>query len=135
MSKRFATVILIVTVGAFGQPWTLASESGGVQEAHVRVSQVTKVCDRLLTPGDYVVIHDEAKMERGEPCTTIYRVTSGRPEPIVAFHCVPARRDQATNFTFLTRPYGRRLGGVTVVQLIEYQFAGDREAHGVPATD
>jgi hypothetical protein len=79
--------------------------------------------------GTVVIEHDDAKMARGEPCTTVYRYKSANEfgEPIVSFMCMPQHRPLATTFE------------ATLIRnvswpdrLIEYQIAGEHEGHGVP---
>jgi hypothetical protein len=79
--------------------------------------------------GTVVIEHDDEKMARGEPCTTVYRYKAAneRGEPIVSFMCMPQERPLATKFE------------ATLVQtvswpdrLMEYQITGEREGHGVP---
>jgi hypothetical protein len=79
--------------------------------------------------GEVLIVHDSAKMARGEPCTTFYRFdpASGPKEALVSFHCRPRQTDklaETTIATVVTEPDCRRL--------VEYQIAGDTEAHGVP---
>ena len=86
-----------------------------------------------IVQGPVLFVHDEAKMARGEPCTSVQLFNPGEApaEEIAAFHCIPKARAAVHAFTIRTRPntdYG--FGCV----LTEYQFAGDSEAHGVPLT-
>ena len=76
-------------------------------------------------------LFDDAKMERGEACTTFYRfdVKKGPQEAAVSFQCVPSQKQAPVRTTFTTT----RLPGCDDLSLTEYQFAGDAEAHGVPA--
>ena len=81
--------------------------------------------------GTVVLEHDDAKMARGEPCTTVYHYnpnTNERGKVIVDFMCLPRARPLATKF---------EVTSVNTVswpdRLTEYQFAGEREGHGVPA--
>ena len=91
----------------------------------------TTVIAGAFVSGPVVFVHDDAKMARGGPCTSVHQFDAkkGIGEEIVAFHCkprwtkAPARFTQATT----TRPDGPRV-------MTEYQFAGDEEAHGVPDT-
>lgn len=48
-----------------------------------------------------MIVHDEDKMRRGEPCTAFYRVgTRTRPlEDVVSFHCIPRERRASPTFT------------------------------------
>lgn len=83
-----------------------------------------------LAAGPVVFEHDEARMARGEPCTVVYQFEpgKGRGEEIVSFHCAPRYGASGEVFQFMTWRNDR---GICVLK--EYQFAGDAEAHGVPA--
>jgi len=83
----------------------------------------------VFVSGPVVFVHDDARMARGEPCTSVHRYlpNKGVGEELVAFHCKP-RWGQAPN-TF-TKSTKRVPDGPPV--LTEYQFAGDEEAHLVP---
>jgi hypothetical protein len=80
--------------------------------------------------GSYLIVHDDAKMARGEPCTSICRFDpkKGPQEEVVSFHCQPVQRPVADK-TILTIVSSRTPG---VRRLTEYQFAGDTEGHGIP---
>jgi hypothetical protein len=81
--------------------------------------------------GSYLIVHDDAKMERGEACTSFYRFdpAKGPQEEVLSFHCTPATRQAAATLT-LTK--SERKSAVGIARLTEYQFAGDCEAHGIP---
>lgn len=74
-------------------------------------------------------VHDDAKMARGGPCTSVHRYDAekGVGEEIVAFHCKPRWTNAPGRFTAATQT---RPDGPPV--MTEYQFAGDEEAHGIP---
>ena len=77
--------------------------------------------------GEYLFVHDDAAMARGETCTFVYKGNAPVASKLVAsFHCVPAQRTKAASFTVRMM----EVGGVA--QLREYQFEGDTEAHVVP---
>jgi len=99
------------------------------QRAIVNFEHPTKVSTEILM-GHYLVVHDEAKMARGEPCTSLYRVETSRnsQEEAVSFSCIPYTRPVVERFTIATA-WDAALG---VYILTEYQFAGDTEGHGVP---
>jgi hypothetical protein len=84
-----------------------------------------------IVQGPVLFVHDEAKMMRGEPCTSVrlFEPGNGPLEEIAAFRCVPVSRKAVTRFTITTRP-NEELGFGCV--LTEYQFAGEAEGHGVP---
>jgi hypothetical protein len=80
--------------------------------------------------GPVVFEHDDAKMARGEPCTTVYQYDAkqqARGKVIVEFMCAPKIREVTKEFEArcIKAPAGPN-------RLVEYQFKGDTEAHGVP---
>ena len=95
---------------------------------------VVNFLEPVLVKGQFVmgkvlIVHDNAKMARGEACTTFYRFdpAAGPKEEIVSFHCIPRKTGAVATTTFTTvssEPGCKRL--------VEYQIAGDTEAHGIP---
>ena len=79
--------------------------------------------------GPHLIVHDDARMAKGEPCTSIYEFdrTTGKRTLEVEFMCEPIQKDVCDKTTFSMK---RDNAGIN--QLTEYQFAGDSEAHGVP---
>jgi hypothetical protein len=79
-----------------------------------------------------LIVHDDEKMALGEACTTFYRFDPARgpQEEIVSFHCTPVRRTVAekTRLTLSER------SEPTCKRLLEYQVAGESEAHAIPLT-
>ena len=78
--------------------------------------------------GEYLFVHDDMAMTRGEACTRVYKGTVEEPDKlVVAFHCIPLERTKADYFIVRTNQ-------VTpdVTEVTEFQFKGDTEAHGVP---
>jgi hypothetical protein len=99
------------------------------QRATMRFDKAITVHGVVLTPGQYLFVHDDAAMARGDACTMIYkgdRATANKL--VVSFHCTPAERTKANHF--VTRST-EKPGGV--VELLEFQFKGDTESHVVPA--
>jgi hypothetical protein len=85
----------------------------------------------VTVAGPVVFEHDDARMARGEPCTTVYRYDSkqkDRGEALVSFMCIPHPRPEAKKFEAVYSHMG--LGATAI--LMEYQFEGEREGHGVP---
>jgi hypothetical protein len=99
--------------------------------AVVDLRQPTQI-GQAVAVGPVLFVHDDAKMARGEPCTTVYRYDPavGPLEEIVSFHCEPKRSATAGYFTLTTAPGPDP--GSSLCRLKAYQFAGDSEAHGVP---
>lgn len=101
-----------------------------VKWAAVNLKDATLIAGSFIS-GPVVFVHDDARMARGEPCTTVHRFEPGKGpgEELVAFHCKPRWGKAPSKFTagINTRPDGPPI-------LTEYQFAGDEEAHIVPQT-
>jgi hypothetical protein len=99
------------------------------QWAIVNFSDPVLVTDQMLM-GPYLIVHDDARMKRGLPCTSFYRFdpAKGPQELVVGFHCAPTRRGVADH-TVLVETGVAALG---VKRLVEYQFAGDTEGHRIP---
>jgi hypothetical protein len=99
------------------------------QAAVVRFLKPTIIAGAAVM-GPVVFEHDDAKMARGEPCTTIYQYDAkreARGKVIVEFMCAPKFREVTKEFEArcIKAPAGPD-------RLLEYQFKGDNEAHGVP---
>ena len=125
--------LLLVTVLVAGAVAT--SRDGFVstcQSAVVYIAEPTLI-GATIVQGPVLFTHDEAKMARGEPCTSVRLIepATGPIEEIASFHCIPRRGKMTDHFTLTTRPNLRDGYGCV---LIDYQFAGDAEIHGVPAT-
>ena len=114
-----ATLILLT-------PRTIAAPA--VKWAAVNLTDTTWIAGAFVS-GPVVFVHDDNKMARGEPCTSVHRFEPGKGvgEELVAFHCKPRWGKAPSSFT---KGVSRMPDGPPV--LIEYQFAGDEEAHLVP---
>lgn len=78
--------------------------------------------------GEYLFVHDDAAMARGEACTYIYKGLAEKIDNLViSFHCMPVARDKVPYFTVRTLEI---FPGYSEIK--EYQFAGSTEAHRVP---
>jgi hypothetical protein len=101
----------------------------GRQSAVAYLSEPTLIGATFIV-GPVMFTHDDANA-RGGPCTTVHLFdpASGQAtEQIASFHCIPRRGRVAATLTITTRPSSLGFGCV----LTSYQFAGDREVHGVP---
>ena len=130
-SRIIVGALLVFGVLATG---TIATSGDGVapsrQWAIANFTSPVLVVDQILM-GQYLIVHDDVKMEFGEACTTFYRFdpVKGPQEEVVSFHCMPANRKLAETL-ILTQ--SARSEAQSVRRLTEYQFAGDCEAHGIP---
>lgn len=120
------TALSFVAVGMV----TLVAVAPSRKVALVRFIEPTIIAG-VAVLGPVIFEHDDEKMARGEPCTTVYYVNSEtglQGEKVVTFMCVPRERALATKFQ-ATRSHMSPSGPE---RLLEYQFAGEREGHGVP---
>ena len=130
-SRIFAGSLLLLGVLAAG---TIATGGDGVapprQWGIVQFVDPVLVTDQILM-GRYLIVHDDAKMERGEPCTSFYRfdAAKGPQDEVVSFHCTPAMRKIAGQLTVTRTDKNPVIG---IARVTEYQFAGDCEAHQIP---
>lgn len=131
-SKLLIGGLLMLSLAAARPAHAQSNENAAGQRrwAVIKITEPVKVGRRVLM-GTYLIVHDDAKMANGEPCTTIYRFDpkSGPKEQVVAFMCVPQKvlAKNATTLGVVTDP----VLGIRALQ--GYQFTGDPELHGVPA--
>lgn len=123
-SRIFVGTALLV--GMFGA--ALVANSG------TKHSSIVNFLDPVLVKGEMVmgpvlIVHDDLKMAKGEACTTFYRfdLKTGPQEALVSFHCQPVERRVVAETTLTVNS---QVAGCK--RLVEYQIAGDSEAHGVP---
>jgi hypothetical protein len=131
-SRIIVGALLVFGVLAAG---TFATSGDGVapprQWAIVHFTDPVLVTDQILM-GSYLIVHDDARMERGEPCTSFYRFDSakGPQEEVLAFHCTPSMKKVVDKLTLTQTEPNPMIG---IARLTEYQFGGDCEAHGIPS--
>lgn len=132
-AMRRSVIGAVLVVATLGSGTLAAGDARRValrQSATVFIAEPTLIGNTIVI-GPVLFVHDDGKMARGEPCTSVRLVdpASGPTEEIAAFHCVARRGAIVHRFTLTTRP-NLSLGYGCV--LTAYQFAGDPEVHGVP---
>lgn len=123
-----AALLLAVTLSSASSVASKASPDGHKQRAIVQFNQPVQL-QGVTLKGEYLFVHDDAAMMRGEACTFIYKGNVATASKLVlSFHCTPAERARVKSFTV-------RLVQVApgVSELREFQFDGDTEAHLAPA--
>jgi len=99
--------------------------------AIVNFTDPVLVVDQLVM-GPVLIVHDDDKMALGLACTTFYRFDPARgpQEELLSFHCTPVQRTvtEKTRLTLSERPEPG------CKRLLEYQVAGEAEAHAIPLT-
>jgi hypothetical protein len=132
MRSRVAVVsLLLVAVFCTGAVATSGIGARARRQWAVVDLQEPTLIGSTIVQGPVLITHDDSKMVRGEPCTTVqlFEPGHGPTEEIATFHCIPIARNVAHAFTVRTRPNAEMGFGCV---LTEYQFAGDSEGHGVP---
>ena len=103
-----------------------AANSIKKQKATVLFNEPVSLMGNTLK-GQYLFVHDDAAMARGEACTFVYKGDAEiASKLVVSFHCTPTQRLKVNSFIVRTE----LISGVN--QLKEYQFNGETEAHMVP---
>lgn len=121
-----AALLIAVTFGSASSVASKATKEG----KHKATMQFTQpvMLQGVMLKGEYLFVHDDAAMTRGEACTFVYKGNAEiASKLVVSFHCIPAQRMKVASFTVRTES----IAGVT--ELRELQFGGDTEAHLVPA--
>ena len=123
----FALLLCVLVPSSFSTQ-TTASKAFRKQRAVTEFNPAVHVHGKLLEPGRYLIVHDDAAMQRGEACTYIYKGDAEiSSKLVVSFHCTPMERPKARYFVFRTMETASG-----TLELREIQFAGDTEAHLVP---
>ena len=122
----FVVVLCALIVGSVS--WeTRASNTASKQSAVTNFNRAV-VLHGMTLKGEYLFVHDDAAMQRGEACTYVYEGSAAIPKKlVVSFHCMPVQRAKAKNF--ILRSVETSPG---IIELQEFQFAGDTEGHAVP---
>lgn len=128
--KRFILAVSIMAMMVCGSAAlaTVKAAGGSVERALVSFNETVRLRGVFLR-GQYLVVHDDERMARGEPCLYIYSVSGNRLGNLeVAFHCQPIKRDRASHF----RVVASRRNWFDVPEVLEIQFPGTDRAHQVP---
>jgi hypothetical protein len=108
----------------------VATSHRSCQWAVIDLWDPTLIGDTIVR-GPVFFVHDESRMLRGEPCTSVelFDPAVGPFLKVASFHCVAKPRPVVSRFTVTTRP-NAELGYGSV--LTEFQFAGEDQGHLVP---
>jgi hypothetical protein len=124
----FVVVLCALIIGSVS--WDTRASNTVRKQSAVTTFDRAVVLHGVTLKGEYLFLHDDAAMQRGEACTYVYEGNAPIPRKlVVSFHCVPIQRAKAKNF--ILRSVETSPG---VTELLEYQFAGDTEGHMVPAS-
>jgi hypothetical protein len=128
--KRLVPFVLllamVLTSGLFAA--TGKAPASKTKSATVIFNQPVKLLNVVLQKGEYLIVHDDAAMARGEDCTSVYRLKTNGRELMATFHCTPVPRDMVKGFT--VRTVLPTPGAME--EFREFQFAGSTESHLIP---
>jgi len=123
----FLSLLFVVALSSSAPSVTNAANPVTKEKAVMNFDYAVTLMDVPLR-GQYLFVHDDAAMARGEACTYVYKgVNEIAKNLVVSFHCTPAVREKAAHFTVRTL-----MVSPGQYELMEFQFAGSREAHLVP---
>ena len=110
--------------------WSSVSVAAPRRESAVLEFVETVKLAGVLLRGEYLVVHDEERMARGEPCTYVYAgKEQDQAKLVVSFHCIHVDREMVDT-TKLT--FSRRIAPYNTAEITEIQFAGSKDGHKVP---
>lgn len=126
----FIALLSVITLSSSLTPSVNSAANAPRRErALTKFNQPVQLMDKTLS-GEYLFVHDEAAMARGEACTYVYKGQSENLNNlVVSFHCLPAQRTKAAYFSVRSV---LTLAGIR--EISEFQFAGSTEAHVVPSS-
>ncbi|HKE56886.1 MAG TPA: hypothetical protein VKB46_09300 [Pyrinomonadaceae bacterium] len=123
----FFALVCALVLGTSFLPVAGATKDTKMQLATTKFVEPVTLMGKTLQ-GEYLFVHDDAAMERGEACTSVYRGYAATADKLVVrFHCAPVARQMAKHFTVRTK-----LTAPGRIELIEFQFGGSSEGHLVP---
>lgn len=114
---------LMITMGVFTAQ--AKTEAKKTERASIEFTETVKLLNVFLK-GEYLIVHDEDKMAKGEDCTYVY---DARGTLVVSFHCTPVERPKSEKFRVVT---SRSIITNGPAEIKEIQFAGSMEAHLIP---
>src|SRR5678809_669359 len=84
----FIVVLCALIIGSVSMQ-TKASDTAHKQSAVTNFDRAV-VLHGVTLKGEYLFVHDDAAMQRGEACTYVYEGNAPIPAKlVVSFHCVP----------------------------------------------
>lgn len=123
----FFALLFAVALSSSSAVVSKASNPSQKQKAVTQFNDPVRL-QGVLLKGEYLFVHDDAAMMRGEVCTFVYKGDAEiASQLVVSFHCTPVQRQKVSSFVVRTEQVSP---GVN--ELREFQFRGQTEAHAVP---
>lgn len=131
MKRTILVTFALFSLLAFcSSPWTSGGKAAPRREsAVVEFAQTVKLGGVLLR-GEYLIVHDQERMARGEACTYVYHGKQiDETKLVTSFHCIHVERETAANFKAI---FSRHSTPYETPEIKEIQFAGSKDGHKVP---
>lgn len=128
--KRSVLLTMVLVALALSVSWvpSRSNASPAKRQSDKTVFNTPVKLLNVVLKGEYLIVHDDEAMARGENCTFVYDLNGGGRNLVLSFHCVPVQRGKASSFivrTVQTSPDA-------IPEVREFQFAGSTESHQVP---
>lgn len=129
MKSLFLLFALLFAVALSSSSAIVSKASNGKQKAVAQFNEPVRL-QGVLLKGEYLFVHDDAAMRRGEACTFVYKGDAEiAGKLVVSFHCTPVQRQKVSSFSVRTEQVSPGIN-----ELREFQFSGETEAHVAPIT-
>jgi hypothetical protein len=124
MNRKSVLLVLAGVALLTAASWTLVTASIN-ERTETYIGQGYVIGGVQLKEGNYLVIHDDAKLKEGAACTYFYKLPL-RPnsKAVAELHCVPQQASAVNSFTMTST---RQADGKRVIGSI--QFPGSAEVH------
>jgi hypothetical protein len=120
--------IVLCTLILGSVSWTSSAATNAQKQRAVTQFDNPVTVQGVVLKGEYLFVHDDAAMIRGDACTYIYKgELEVRDKLVASFHCTHVERAKANYFTVRTVQTGPG-----TVELREFQFSGETAGHVVP---
>jgi hypothetical protein len=131
MKSLIITLVVLCTIIFGGVSFKSTAATNSQKHKAVAKFDSPVMLQGVVLKGEYLFVHDDAAMSRGEACTFVYRGQAEVAKRLVAsFHCTPVQRAKARHF--IVRSVESSL---SIVEVREYQFEGETEGHAVPTVE
>ena len=102
MSTVSRQQILLFAVALSNSSAVVSKASNGKQKAVAQFNEPVRL-QGVLLKGEYLFVHDDAAMRRGEACTFVYKGDAEvAGKLVVSFHCTPVQRQKVSSFSVRT---------------------------------
>lgn len=130
--RRFAVVIVAAILAAIiAIAVSARGETAPKRESAVVEFTNTVKLTNILLRGQYLIVHDEERMAKGEACTYVYSGAVEKADKLItSFHCIHMNRAKTDRLKVTFANYGGK--PYETPEILEIQFAGSSDGHRVP---